>query len=128
MISLAASALHCLSSIKARNVPSSQKLKRPAKAALRSARVLKESNSNSGGANSWGWPPNITRNKVEPERGGESTKMAGGFFDSGVVSLDNSGRAGINCLNSVICAGLMQVVATDEVASSRPLRRLIAWE
>jgi hypothetical protein len=67
--------------------------------------VLKESNSNSGGAKSVGCPPSITRINVEPERGGESTKIAGGFFSVVCAQLACSG--GIICLNSAICAAVI---------------------
>ena len=55
----------------------------PEKAASRSAMVSNESSSSSGGAKSRGWPPSMTRSRVEPERGGERTKTAGGFFGRG---------------------------------------------
>ncbi len=64
----------------ARMAPSSQKLSRPLKASLRSRRVLNDSSSSSGGANSLGWPPSITRSSVEPERGGDRTNTARRFF------------------------------------------------
>src|SRR4051794_14875135 len=60
--------------------PPTKKRKPPPRPARRSARVLNESSSSSGGANRPGWPASITRNRVEPERGGERTNTAGGFF------------------------------------------------
>src|ERR1700745_884294 len=72
-----------LISIKARIVPSSQKLYLPDRAARLSASVLKVSSSSSGGEKSEGCPASITRSSVEPERGGERTKTAGGFLTAG---------------------------------------------
>ena len=64
----------------ARINPSGKNLLPSEKTALRSARVLKESRYNSGGAKIWGCPAKITLSKVEPERGGQRMKIAGLFF------------------------------------------------
>src|SRR5437764_2237319 len=84
-------ALQLSTSMTARTAPSSQKLSLPVNAAFLSFKVLKESNSNSGGENKSGWPASITLSRVEPERGAERTKMAGGFFTAGPFRRGASG-------------------------------------
>src|SRR5437762_12126457 len=92
----------------ARTVPSSQKLLRPRYVPARSLKVLKESSSSSGGAKSWGCPANITRSNVDPERGGDKRKIAGGFFVGRVRSLLKGGSGGISgrfCATCADCQG-----------------------
>ena len=64
----------------------------------------------------------MTRSKVEPERGGESTKMAGGFCTAAAGA---AGSAGINRLNSAIWALPMRV-ARAAGTREKPQMRLTA--
>src|ERR1051325_8857731 len=100
-----------LISIKARIVPSSQKLYLPVSSVRRSAKVLKERSSSSGGANNNGCPANITRSNVLPERGGERIKMAGGFLATG------DGCMGAAPINSLACV-IIAAGTLDDVSAS----------
>src|SRR5262245_25907315 len=88
MTSLACSASQCLISIMARIIPSDQRLRGPENVELLCLSELKGNSRSSGGENNFRWPPNMMRNRVDPERAVHNMNIACGFLSFGPPDCD----------------------------------------